>query len=104
MILALIIINENIKIVTIIGKVIGGSCIGMLVILIGWKLSSNHGLWLLILIGDIKMMITFVGNMTLFKTYLTENISGLRDISVGELNTSSSITIRNTATSVHNRR
>jgi ABC-type enterobactin transport system permease subunit len=104
MILALIIINENIKIVTIIGKVIGGSCIGMLVILIGWKLSSNHGLWLLILIGDIKMMITFVGNMTLFKTYLTENISGLRDISVGELNTSSSTTIRNTATSVHNRR
>ena len=104
MILALIIINENIKIVTIIGKVMGGSYIGMLVILIGWKLSSNHGLWLLILIGDIKMMITFVGNMTLFKTYLTENISGLRDISVGELNTSSSITIRNTATSVHNRR
>ena len=103
MILALIIIND-IKIVTIIGKVIGGSCIGMLVILIGWKLSSNHGLWLLILIGDIKMMITFVGNMTLFKTYLTENISGLRDISVGELNTSSSTTIRNTATSVHNRR
>jgi ABC-type enterobactin transport system permease subunit len=104
MILALIIINENIKIVTIIGKVIGGSCIGMLVILIGWKLSSNHGLWLLILIGDIKMMITFVGNMTLFKTYLTENISGLRDISVGELNTSSSTTIRNTTMSVHNRR
>jgi hypothetical protein len=104
MILALIIINGNIKIVTIIGKVMGGSCIGMLVILIGWKLSSNHGLGLLILIGDIKMMITFVGNMTLFKTYLTNNISGLRDISVGELNTSSSTTIRNTATSVHNRR
>ena len=104
MILALIIINENIKIVIIIGKVMGGSCIGMLVILIGWKLSSNHGLWLLILIGDIKMMITFVGNMTLFKTYLTDNISGLRDISVGELNTSSSTTIRNTTMSVHNRR
>ena len=104
MILALIIINENIKIVTIIGKVIGGSCIGMLVILIGWKLSSNHGLWLLILIGDIKMMITFMGNMTLFKTYLTDNISGLKDISVGELNTSSSTTIRNTTMSVHNRR
>lgn len=104
MILALIIINGNIKIIIIIGKVMGGSCIGMLVILIRWKLSGDHGLRLLILIGDIKTMITFMGNMILFKTYLTDNISGLRDISIGELSTSSSTTIRNTATSVHNMR
>lgn len=102
-ILAIIAVHGNIKIDTIIGKVIDGSYVGIPIILIGWKLSSNHGFKLrltrlLILIEDIKTMITFTGNMALFKTYLIDNKNGLRGISVGKSSTSSS------TTSVHTKR